>query len=105
MQLPVLPPTGQVHPPAGAQTIGCGGAASPITVQSESVLHGYCGISQIPQPMVTPPGLHSKSLAQSLLELQLAAPSGGPESGGGHSMFDCSTCQLPPLQIATTLHP
>jgi len=58
MQLPVLPPTGHAHAPPGPQTIGCDGAASPISLQSESVLQGFCGIAQIPHPLSTPPGLH-----------------------------------------------
>jgi hypothetical protein len=40
------------------QTIGCEGAASPISLQSESVLHAFGGILQVPQPTDWPPGLH-----------------------------------------------
>jgi hypothetical protein len=50
IQLPAFPLTAQVQGPPGPQTIGCGGAASPMTAQSESVLHGDWGAAQMPQP-------------------------------------------------------
>jgi hypothetical protein len=58
MQLPDFPPTGQLQAPPGPQTIGCGGAASPMSAQSESALQGYCGAAQMPQPAGVPPGVH-----------------------------------------------
>jgi hypothetical protein len=103
MQLPDLPPTGQVHGPPGPQTIGCGGAASLINLQSESMLQGFCGIAQIPHPVSTPPGLHEKALVQSRFDEHAVAPS-EPESTG-QAMFDMATCQLPPLHVAKTLQP
>jgi hypothetical protein len=56
--------------------------------------------------MVTPPGLHSKSVGwQSALELQVAAPSdAGPESAA-QPMFDSFTVQVPPLHVAKVPHP
>jgi hypothetical protein len=50
MQLPAFPSTAHVQGPPGPHTIGCGGAASPMRAQSASVLHGYCGAAQMPQP-------------------------------------------------------
>jgi hypothetical protein len=67
MQSPVLPFSPHTHGPPGPQTIGSGGAASWIVAQSESTLQGFCGISQIPQPVVTPPGLHESVDGQSAL--------------------------------------
>jgi hypothetical protein len=105
MQLPDLPFTGHVQPPPGAQTMGVVGAASSMRLQSESALQGFCGMAQMPQPMVTPPGLHSKPEVQSALDLHVAAPSAGAPESTGHEMFDSDTCQLPPLHVAVTLHP
>jgi hypothetical protein len=110
MHEPLLPPAGQTHGPPGPHTIGLGGAASLISVQSESTLHGFSGRAQIPHPMVTPPGLHDKKPCaprQSLSVLQRIAPSGrrsAPPSAG-HAMFDCWTVHTPPLHVAVTLHP
>jgi hypothetical protein len=106
MQLPDLPPTGHVQPPGGPHTIGVVGAAPSMSVQSESTLQGFCGVAQMPHPMVTPPGLHSKSVGwQSALELQVAAPSdAGPESAA-QPMFDSFTVQVPPLHVAKVPHP
>jgi hypothetical protein len=50
MQLPAFPFTAQVQGPPGPHTMGRAGAASPMTVQSESVLHGFSGAAQMPQP-------------------------------------------------------
>jgi hypothetical protein len=41
---PVLPEGRHTQGPAGSQTIGCDGAASPIVAQSESVAQGFGGV-------------------------------------------------------------
>jgi hypothetical protein len=105
MQLPDLPSTGHVQLLPGPQTIGVVGAASAMSWQSESVLQGSSGMAQMPQPMVTPPGLHCRSEEQSALELQVTAPSdAGPESAA-QEMFDTDTVHPPPLHVAVTPHP
>jgi hypothetical protein len=106
MQLPDLPPTGHVQPPAGPHTIGAVGAAPSMSVQSESTLQGFCGMAQMPHPMVTPPGLHSKSVGwQSALELHVAAPSDAAPESAPQVMFDSVTVQVPPLHVAKAPHP
>ena len=105
MQLPDLPPTGHVQPPPGPQTIGVAGAAPSMSLQSESTLHGFCGMAQMPQPVVTPPGLHSMPEWQSALELQVTAPSDGAPESATQPMFDTDTDQPPPLHVAVTPHP
>jgi hypothetical protein len=99
MQLPFLPPTPQVHGPPGPQTIGCEGAASPTTLQSESVAQGFCTAMQMPQPEGAPPGLHDFVDGQSVFELQVLLPaSAGQES-------PVSLTVHVPSHDAKTLHP
>jgi hypothetical protein len=100
MQLPVFPPTGQVHSPPGPHTIGCGGAASPMTAQSASVLHGSCGAAQIPQPAEMPPGVHPYDGGQSAFEWHVVAP-----ASAGQEIPSAETAHFPPLHDADTLHP
>jgi hypothetical protein len=105
MQLPVLPPTPQTHGPPGPQTIGLAGAASPMTLQSESVLQGFCGIKQIPHPDGVPPGLHESADGQSAFELHAIAPSDEPPASSGHAIPSSLTVQVRPSHDACTLHP
>jgi hypothetical protein len=99
MQLPVLPPTPQTHGPPGPQTIGLGGAASWMTVQSESVLQGFGGIRQIPQPDGAPPGLHESVDGQSAFELHAVAPSDEPPASA--VPFALVEPELHPIAIRT----
>jgi hypothetical protein len=100
MQLPVLPPTPQLHSPPGPQTIGCVGAASPMIEQSESALQGFCGIAQIPQPTGLPPGPHSIPFEQSALLLQAPVP-----ASTGQLMLDSTMLHMPLSQMAVVAHP
>jgi hypothetical protein len=105
-----LPPTGQVHAPPGPHTIGRGGAASAIVLQSLSSLHGYSGRAQIPQPTMAPPGLQERNVPtlprQSSSELQGIAPSGsGRPASDGQAIAVSRTVQTPLLHVAVTLHP
>jgi hypothetical protein len=45
----------------GPQTIGLGGAASLMSLQSESTVHGYCARLTAPQPNDVPPGVQLKA--------------------------------------------
>ena len=105
MQLPDLPSTPHVHSPGGPQTIGAPGAASAASTQSVSVLQGLGGISQTPQPDGTPPGAHCMPEVQSWSELHVADPSEEVPESSAQAMFEVATCQLPPLHVASTLHP
>lgn len=100
MQLPGLSPTGQLHSPPGPQTIGPDGAASLTLAQSESVAHGFVGIAHMPQPVVTPPGLHWKPSVHSASEAHVAAP-----ESPAQLMFDWVVCQLPPLHVVVVPQP
>jgi hypothetical protein len=57
----------------------------------------------MPQPRVTPPGLHSKLAVQSLFDEH--APDASEPESTGQVMFDCDTLQLPPLHVAVVAHP
>jgi hypothetical protein len=105
MQLPELPPTGHVQEPPGPQTIGIGGAAPSMRLQSESMLQGSWGMAQMPQPMITPPGVHCVNEEQSAPELQRTAPSDRAPESAAQDMFDVDTVQPPPLHVAETPHP
>jgi hypothetical protein len=103
-QLPLLPLMPHTQGPPGPHTIGSGGAASWIVAQSESVLQGFCGIAQIPQPVDAPPGLHDRVDGQSVFEWQAIAPSDGPPSPG-HPMLLSTMLHAPALHVAVTAHP
>jgi hypothetical protein len=115
MHEPVLPFMEHVHAPPGPHTIGFGGAASSMSAQSLSVEHGFCGIAQMPQPEIAPPGLHESVDGQSFCELQMTAPSGNvfpPPSTMGdgaaspaHEMLLVTTFHAPLLHIAVVAHP
>ena len=56
------PPEGeQKHSPSGPHTMGTRGAASSMSRQSESTLHGFGASAHAPQPpeISAPPGLHT----------------------------------------------
>jgi hypothetical protein len=59
-----------------------------MTLQSESLLQGSCGIAQIPQPDVVPPGLHESMDGQSVFELQTIAPSGERPASPGFVLVE-----------------
>jgi hypothetical protein len=105
MQLPDLPFTEHVHSPPEPQTIGVAGAASPMSAQSVSTLHGFCGMAQMPQPVGRPPGPHSIPPVQSALVVQPAEASPGAPESTLQVTFDVALCQLPPLHVATTPQP
>jgi hypothetical protein len=91
MQVPVFPPIGQTQGPAGPHTIACGGAASSIVWQSESVLQALGGAAQMPQPKGCPPGLHESVDGQSPFEWHVVAPSPPGPASGGHAIPSSET--------------
>jgi hypothetical protein len=105
MQLPDFPFTGHVQPIAGAQTAEVAGVPASTRAQSASVLQGFTGIAQTPQPTIVPPGVHWKPEVQSAFVLQVAAASIGVPESIAQPTFDSVLCQLPPLHVAVTAHP
>jgi len=105
MQLPDLPFTGQTQPLPGAQTSEVPGVPASTRAQSASVLQGFIGISQMPQPTIVPPGVHWSPEVQSAFVLQVAPASASVPESIAHAMFDSALCQLPPLHVAVSAHP